>query len=84
MALLADIVGLIGVGCIFAAYFFLTLKKLSADQPLYSWLNLVGALLIIVSLLWAWNLAVFILEGVWAGLSVYNLWQIHRAKRSAA
>lgn len=81
MALLADMIGLMGVGCILAAYFFLTTGKLHAEQPLYSGLNLVGALLVITSLLWAWNLAAFILEGIWAALSLYKLVQIYRKRR---
>lgn len=82
MALLADIIGLIGVGCIIAAYFFLTLGKLTSEQSAYSWLNLVGALLVIVSLLWAWNLSALILEGIWAGLSLYKLMRIYAFSKS--
>lgn len=80
MALLADILGLIGVGCVIAAYFLLTVGKVQSSQPIYSWLNLVGALLIVVSLLWAWNLAAFILQCIWAALSLYKLVQIKRAR----
>jgi paired small multidrug resistance pump len=82
MALLADILGLIGVGCIVAAYFLLTVGKVQAEQPLYSWLNFAGAMLVIVSLLWAWNLSAFILEGIWAALSIYKLAQIYRKRRA--
>lgn len=80
MALLADAIGLLGVGCIVAAYLLLTVGKIHAEQPLYSWLNLIGALMIIISLFWSWNLAAFILEGIWAGLSFYKLWQIYRRR----
>lgn len=80
MAMLADAIGLLGVIAIVAAYFLLTVGKVNAEQPLYSWLNLLGALMIIVSLSWSWNLSAFILEGIWAGLSLYKLWQIHFRK----
>ncbi|MCH2547758.1 MAG: hypothetical protein MK052_09150, partial [Alphaproteobacteria bacterium] len=56
-------------------------KIVRSEQKLYIFRNFNCQLLVIVSLLWAWNLSAFVLEVIWAGLSLYKLWQIYRAKR---
>jgi hypothetical protein len=65
--------GVVGSGLIIGAYFANQHGWLLATNPRYSVLNLVGALLILLSLIVAWNLAAAIMETFWAGISLYGL-----------
>ena len=55
-----DLVGFVGVLLIIAAYLLLQLDKLPSSSPSYSLLNAGGALLIIVSLIFKFNLSAFV------------------------
>ena len=76
-----DVIGLVGVGCILLAYFLLQTEKWNADQIVYSATNLVGALLILVSLTHTFNLASFVIELAWIGISLFGIVKIVRARR---
>jgi multidrug transporter EmrE-like cation transporter len=73
-----DFVGNIGVALILIAYLFLTLEKLDPKSVLYSILNGLGALLILVSLYFAFNLSSFIIELAWLLISMIGLIQAIR------
>jgi len=77
---LSDMVGFIGVLLIVVAYLLLQLDKLASSSPKYSLLNAGGALLIIVSLIFAFNLSAFIMEVFWLLISLLGLWRslVHR------
>jgi hypothetical protein len=60
-----DIVGNIGVIIIIATYLGLQLKKISADDVWFSIWNLIGAVLVLVSVLYNFNLSAFIIEIFW-------------------
>jgi len=68
-----DVVGLCGAIAILLAYFLLQAKKMSPDGLTYSLLNLVGAILILFSLAYAWNLATVFIEIVWLGISLFGI-----------
>jgi hypothetical protein len=70
-----DLVGFIGVLLIIIAYLLLQLDKLPSSSPRYSLLNAAGALLIIVSLIFAFNLSAFIVEVFWFLISLLGLWR---------
>jgi hypothetical protein len=72
---LFDLVGFIGVLLIVVAYLLLQLDKLPSSSPKYSLLNAAGALLIIVSLIFAFNLSAFIVEVFWFLISLLGLWR---------
>ena len=72
---LFDLVGFIGVLLIVVAYLLLQLDKLPSSSPKYSLLNAGGALLIIVSLIFAFNLSAFIMEVFWFLISLFGLWR---------
>ena len=72
---LSDLVGFIGVLLIVIAYLLLQLDKLPSSSPKYSLLNAGGALLIIVSLIFAFNLSAFIVEVFWFLISLLGLWR---------
>jgi hypothetical protein len=68
-----DLAGFIGVLLIIAAYLFLQLDKLPSSSPSYSLLNAGGALLIIVSLIFNFNLSAFVVEAFWFLISLIGL-----------
>ena len=72
---LFDFVGFIGVLLIVVAYLLLQLDKLPSSSPKYSLLNAAGALLIIISLIFAFNLSAFIVEVFWFLISLLGLWR---------
>jgi hypothetical protein len=70
---LFDLAGFIGVLLIVVAYLLLQLDKLRSSSPRYSLLNAGGALLIMVSLIFAFNLSAFIVEAFWFLISLLGL-----------
>ena len=72
---LSDLAGFIGVLLIVVAYLLLQLDKLPSSSPKYSLLNAGGALLIIISLIFAFNLSAFIVEVFWFLISLFGLWR---------
>ena len=68
-----DLVRFIGVLLIIVAYLLLQLDKLPSSSPSYSLLNAAGALLIIVSLIFAFNLSAFVVEVFWFLISLLGL-----------
>lgn len=81
-----DVVGIVGVAMVLATYFLLQSEKIDAKGFLYSFLNFLGALLIVYSLLYNWNLASFIIEIVWVLISLYGLkkWYRNKKQKSAS
>lgn len=72
---LQDFIGNVGVFLILFAYLGLQTEKLRAKSFVFNTLNLSGALLILFSLLFKFNLSAFIIELAWAVISLYGLWQ---------
>ncbi len=79
-----DLVGNIGIVFIVAAYLGVTTEKLSPKAALFHVMNGVGALLILVSLFYAFNLSSFIIEIVWLLISGYGLIRVAISKKKAA
>ncbi|MDP3465544.1 MAG: hypothetical protein Q8R86_07220 [Sulfuricurvum sp.] len=75
---LSDLIGIVGVLIIIIAYMLLQLEKIEAKALSFSVLNTLGALLIIVSLLYDWNLASFIMESTWMMLSLYGILKYYK------
>ena len=69
----STIAGLGGSMLIVVAYFANQQEWLSARDWRYSFANLLGALLILLSLYYDWNLAAAVIEGFWAAISLYGL-----------
>jgi len=68
-----DIAGVIGSVIVIVAYFATQAGWFAVNDPRFAWANLVGAVLIIVSLLMDFNLAAFIVEIFWFLISVFGL-----------
>lgn len=75
-----DWVGIMGVTLILVSYLLLQLEKLSAHSFSYSLANLIGALLIIMSLLYEFNLSAMIIESAWALISLFGIIKVLKRK----
>jgi hypothetical protein len=81
---MADILGLLGVCSFLYAYFLLQAMKIQPVSMQYLLLNLVGAILVMISLIFDWNTPAFLLEAAWASISIYGLYKhIYLPKRNA-
>ena len=72
---LTDLIGIFGVALIVIAYILLQIEKMDAKDLGFSVLNTLGALLIIISLMYDWNLASFIMEFTWMLISLYGIYK---------
>ena len=77
---LVDLLGNVGVVLLIIAYLLLQLDKLSSNGLAYSLLNLIGAILIIISLLVNFNLSAFIIEVFWVLISLVGIYRYFRLK----
>ena len=69
----SDIVGLAGVSFIVGTYFLSQIGRMDVRRPLYPALNGCGAVLILVSLYFSFNLASFVIELFWLAISLVGL-----------
>ncbi|MFN2472847.1 MAG: hypothetical protein ABR588_02845 [Sphingomicrobium sp.] len=79
MNLLVEAVGWVAAVLILAAYFLLTLGRMTARSPAYQWMNVGGALGFIVNSGWNGAVPSAALNVVWAGIGVVALWRMRRA-----
>ena len=73
-----DELGLVGVVVTIIGYFFLQSGKIQLRGWLYSFLNALGSLLILVSLCAKFNLAAFVMEAIWFFISIYGFYKVHQ------
>lgn len=78
---ISDIVGIIGVVIILISYILLQFEKMKAKSIAYSVMNLVGAVLILYSLLFNWNLASVVIEIFWILISLFGIGKAIHTKR---
>lgn len=77
---LPDIIGIIGVSMVLLAYYLLNLNKVHSVNYTYLSLNLVGSVLILISLLFHWNLSSVIIEIAWIAISLIGFYRAFRKK----
>ena len=77
-----DVLGNIGVFLILLTYLLLQIRKLSSEDLAYSVLNALGASLIIVSLLFDFNLSAFIVESFWVIISLIGISRFYLRRRA--
>jgi len=75
-----DLIGNIGVIVLVITYGMLQLNKLSSDALAYSLLNAVGAGLIVISLLYDFNLSALLMEVFWVLISLLGVYRYFRLK----
>jgi len=70
-----DFAGNIGVVLMVLAYLLIQAEKIRSRDLSYSLMNGAGALLVVVSLLYRFNLSAFLVESFWFVISVYGLFK---------
>jgi len=70
-----DSLGIFGVFIILTGYLFLQLDRLTVRDWRYSMANALGAILILISLCFSFNLASFIIEIAWLLISIFGLFK---------
>jgi hypothetical protein len=68
-----DLAGNVGVGMMVFTYLLLQMGKLRISDLSYSLTNAVGAVLVLVSLLYSFNLSAFLVESFWLLISLFGL-----------
>lgn len=81
---LPEAMGWIGSVLYIIAYLLLSLKKLTADNPLYHLLNVLGALGLIVNAFHWGDLPSVVTNIVWLGIGLLAIIMIIREKRNRA
>jgi predicted membrane protein len=66
-------IGFFGMGCVVLAYFLLHADKAHKEDVHYQWLNLIGAILLIISLFVHFNLGSFLIEVFWISITIYGM-----------
>lgn len=77
---LVDLLGNVGVVILIVTYLMLQLNKLPSDGLAYSLLNAFGASLIVVSLLFDFNLSALLMEVFWVLISFVGMYRYFRLK----
>jgi len=74
--LIYNITGIIGVGLIIITYFLLQAEKMKSNQLAFPLWNLIGGVLILISLIRFWNLPSVVMEVIWIAISLYGIWKV--------
>jgi len=77
--LAADVIGLIGSAIFLAAFAYANLAK-QLNKVWFNLANLLGAILLLISLSVTFNLAAFVLEAAWGAIALVGLILAIRAK----
>ena len=67
-----------GTGLVVLAYYLLQLEKVDPKGLNYNLMNFFGAVLLLISLSFTFNLASYIIELFWIGASLIGLWKFFR------
>jgi len=80
---ISDAVGMLGTLLVVLAFFLLQLDRADPKGLTYNLLNLLGAIFLLFSLVFTFNLASFVIELFWIAASLIGMWRYWR-RRSAA
>jgi hypothetical protein len=78
--ILVDIVGMSGTALVVGSYFLLQLERMDGKGLTYNLMNLVGAVLLLISLCYKFNLASFVIELFWIAASLAGLYKWQQRK----
>lgn len=79
----ANVIGFVGMACIVFAYAYIT-GRARPNPFVQHGVNLLGAMLLTVSLLVNMNPPSLVLEGFWAAIAIWGLVNAVRARRRGA
>lgn len=75
-------IGIVGVILTLMAYFLLNMNRLTSNSLVYVWLNLIGSIFLLYSLLFHWNLSSVVIEIAWISISIIGLYRAIYTKTS--
>ncbi len=75
-----NIIGVSGSMLALIAFYLLENGKLKSHDFSYLLMNLFAAIFILISLSHNWNLPAFVIEVIWAGISIYGIVSAYRKK----
>jgi hypothetical protein len=78
---LHNIIGNLGVLLIVGTYFLVQIRRMSAIHAPYIALNGLGALCILYSLYFDFNLSAFLIEAIWLLISIIGLLRVFLERR---
>lgn len=81
MIILAQGIGVIGMMCVVYAYLAIEKGWVDRNQRRFYLINLMGAILLTISLLFNFNLGSFMIEMFWIWISVAGLVRIKKEKQ---
>ncbi len=79
-----DMIGMTGVTLVLTAYGLLNLNKLTSHSLVYQLMNLLGAVLLLISLCFNFNLSSVVIEVVWITFSLIGIIRVFRARQVRA
>lgn len=80
---ITDAVGMLGTMLVVVAFFLLQLERTNPKGLSYNLLNLLGALFLLFSLCFNFNLASFVIELFWIAASLIGMWRYWRRRTAA-
>jgi amino acid transporter len=81
MSSLPDLIGYAGVLMVLVAYSFLQARKMDGNGVWYPLINLIGAILILISLTYKPNMPAIVMEAAWAVVSIVGIFFAIKARR---
>lgn len=76
-----DLIGYAGVFMVLVAYTLLQARRMDGNGVLYPLINLIGAVLILISLLYKPNMPAIVMEAAWVVVSVVGIFFAIRTRR---
>ena len=76
-----DAIGMVGVILLIYAYYLLQMEKITIKEVKYSLLNALGSTLIIISLIFSFNLSSFMIESFWLLISLIGIVKHLKSRR---
>jgi hypothetical protein len=78
-----DAIGMLGTLLVVLAFFLLQLERADPKGFAYNLLNLLGAIFLLFSLVFNFNLASFVIELFWIAASLIGMWRYWRRRVAA-
>ena len=82
--LMFDIIGMSGTFLVVGSFFLLQLGKADPTGLKYNMMNLTGAILLLISLCYNFNLASFVIELFWIAASLIGLYKYYTKPKVVA
>jgi O-antigen ligase len=84
MEIFMSLLGVFGTFCIVSMYFAIQIEKISVNNPVYSWINLIGALFLLISISYDFDigdLGGVLIEAIWIVVSIFGLIKFYNKEK---